>query len=150
MIYHFLRNAFGFCPARFGVPFCSVVFGCWHFVDLWKYFVCCFRSGVTRCTLLTVLYLDRMCRCGLHAMLRLQVGILMHRFAVHQDFYSVSVSLWNDLADLVFDGVRLADFKSRANVILLAELLYPYYSLLPFFSFSSLFICWSCGAGVFG
>ena len=30
-----------------------------------------------------------------------------------------SVSLWNDLADAVFDGVGLAGFKSRANAILL-------------------------------
>ena len=31
-----------------------------------------------------------------------------------------SVSLWNDLANLVFDGVGLAGFKSRANASLLA------------------------------
>ena len=30
------------------------------------------------------------------------------------------VSLWNDLSDPVFDGVGLADFKSRANAFLLA------------------------------
>ena len=32
----------------------------------------------------------------------------------------VSVSLWNDLANPVFDGVGLAGFKSRVNVSLLA------------------------------
>ena len=31
-----------------------------------------------------------------------------------------SVSLWNDLVNCVFDGVRLAGFKSRANASLLA------------------------------
>ena len=31
-----------------------------------------------------------------------------------------SVSLWNDLADPVFDGVGLAGFKSSANAFLLA------------------------------
>ena len=31
-----------------------------------------------------------------------------------------SVSLWNDLVDPVFDGVRLAGFKSRSNAFLLA------------------------------
>ena len=36
-------------------------------------------------------------------------------------FISLSVSLWNDLANPVFDGVGLAGFKSRANVFLLAE-----------------------------
>ena len=33
----------------------------------------------------------------------------------------LSVSLWNDLSDLVFDGVGLAGFKSRANAFLLAR-----------------------------
>ena len=35
-------------------------------------------------------------------------------------FVPLSVSLWNDLSDPVFDGVGLAGFKSRANVFLLA------------------------------
>ena len=35
-------------------------------------------------------------------------------------FILSSVSLWNDLANPVFDGVGLAGFKSRANAFLLA------------------------------
>ena len=35
-------------------------------------------------------------------------------------FIPLSVSLWNDLVDPVFDGVRLAGFKSRSNTFLLA------------------------------
>ena len=35
-------------------------------------------------------------------------------------FIPLSVSMWNDLANSVFDGVGLAGFKSRANVFLLA------------------------------
>ena len=35
-------------------------------------------------------------------------------------FIPSSVTLWNDLADSVFDGVGLAGFKSRANASLLA------------------------------
>ena len=35
-------------------------------------------------------------------------------------FIPLSVSLWNDLADLVFDGVGLSGFKSRSNAFLLA------------------------------
>ena len=35
-------------------------------------------------------------------------------------FIPFSVSLWNDLANPVFDGVGLVGFKSRANVFLLA------------------------------
>ena len=35
-------------------------------------------------------------------------------------FIALSVSLWNDLVDPVFDGVGLAGFKSRSNSFLLA------------------------------
>ena len=35
-------------------------------------------------------------------------------------FIPLSVSLWNDLSDPVFDGVGLVGFKSRANAFLLA------------------------------
>ena len=35
-------------------------------------------------------------------------------------FVLLSVSLWNDLSDPVFDGVGLADFKSRVNAFLSA------------------------------
>ena len=35
-------------------------------------------------------------------------------------FVPLSVSLWDDLSDHVFDGVGLAGFKNRANDFLLA------------------------------
>ena len=35
-------------------------------------------------------------------------------------FIPLSVSIWNDLVDHVFDGVGLAGFKSRSNAFLLA------------------------------
>ena len=35
-------------------------------------------------------------------------------------FIPLSVSLWKDLTDPLFDGVGLAGFKSRANAFLLA------------------------------
>ena len=35
-------------------------------------------------------------------------------------FIPLSVSLWNNLGDTVFYGVRLAGFKSRANALFLA------------------------------
>ena len=35
-------------------------------------------------------------------------------------FILISVSLWNDLVDPVFDGVGLEGFKSRSNAFLLA------------------------------
>ena len=39
----------------------------------------------------------------------------------HRTFIPLSVSLLNDLANPVFDGVGLAGFKSRANAFLLAQ-----------------------------
>ena len=47
----------------------------------WQSCVCLIRSGVTRCTLLMVLYLYHMCQCGLHAVLWSHIGTLMHRLA---------------------------------------------------------------------
>ena len=52
----------------------------------------------------------RMCQCGLPAVLWLRIGTLIIR-----TFIPLSVSIWNDLANPVFDGVGLAGFKSRAN-----------------------------------
>ena len=37
-----------------------------------------------------------------------------------RSFVPLSVSLWNDLSDPVFDGVGLAGFKSRVNAFLLS------------------------------
>ena len=39
----------------------------------------------------------------------------------HMTFISLSVSLWNDLTDPIFEGVGLASYKSRANAFLLAK-----------------------------
>ena len=50
-------------------------------VDQWQSCVCFIRSGVTRYTLLMVLYLDRMCQRGLHMVHWSHVGTLMHRLA---------------------------------------------------------------------
>ena len=38
----------------------------------------------------------------------------------HRTFIALSISLWNDLVDHVFDGVGLAGFKSRPNAFLSA------------------------------
>ena len=62
--------------------------------DPWKSCLCFIRSGVTRCTLLIVLYLDRMCQCGLHAVLWSHIGTSLQNTALQQDFYSpLSVTL---------------------------------------------------------
>ena len=36
-----------------------------------------YKSGVTLCTIFMVLYLSRMCKCGLHVVLLSHTGILM-------------------------------------------------------------------------
>ena len=112
-------------------------------VDPWQYCACCITSGVTRCILLMVLYLDRMCQCGL---------ITRGALVAHRDTYTpprcrttqysrtfilLSVSLLKDFVDPVFDGVGLEGIKMRANAFNWTKLLYPYSSLLLFFTFSS-------------
>ena len=44
-------------------------------------YVCCIRSGVTQTTFFMLLYLCRMCQCGLHAVLWSHIGILMRLLA---------------------------------------------------------------------
>ena len=57
-------------------------------------------------------------------MLWSHIGTLMRRLAAESrstaGLLFPSVSLWNDLADPVFDGVGLVGFKSRTNAFLLA------------------------------
>ena len=63
-------------------------------------------------------------------------------------FIALSAFLWEDLADLVFDCVRLTGFKSRSNAFSLAKLLvHIRLLLLPFIFFRSM--DWYCRAGVF-
>ena len=69
-----------------------------HIIDLWQYYVCCTRSCVTRCTLFMVVFMCRICRCGLHAALWSHIGSLMRLLAAElrsrADFYSLfSISL---------------------------------------------------------
>ena len=56
-----------------------------------------------------VLYLDRMCQCGLHAV-----------DLPNPDLANPVLDGANDLANPVLDGVGLAGFKSTANDFLLA------------------------------
>ena len=136
-----------FCPACFGVLFCSVVLGCrctsttyrvvsgasfltWdlsvtmHIVDLWQYYVCCIRSGASRCTPLTAIYLCCTCKYGLHSLLWSLIDILMPFFAAGPRSTAglsfLSQYLLEDLGDPAFDGVGLAGFKSTANAFLFA------------------------------
>ena len=125
-------------------------------VVLWQSCACFIRSGVTLCTLLMVLYLDRMCQCGLHVVLWSHIGTLMHRLAAEPcsragflfPSQCPSRTILLTAYSMVWDW-----WISRAGPMLLCwpKLLYPYYSLLlffPFFFFLS--IGWYCGAGIFG
>ena len=96
-----------------------------HIVELWQYYVCCTRSGATRCTplygALPVPYVPVRVTRG---------AAIAHRYTYapprcrtsqyRQTFISLSVSLWNDLSDPVFDGVGLMGFKTSANAFLSA------------------------------
>ena len=91
-----------FCPACFRVLFCSVVppadprlklldrvvsgarfltgmclSEILLIIDLSQYCICCLRSCITRFPLFMVLYLCRMCQCGLHAVIWSHIHILM-------------------------------------------------------------------------
>ena len=99
-------------------------------------------------------YLDRMYQCGKNAVPWSHIGILMRHLAAaqyHRTFVPISGSLWNDVADSVFDGVGQAGFKSRTRFFFIG-LSYSIPTIV-FYHFSFLFslsIGLYCGAEVFG
>ena len=118
-------------------------------VDPWQSCVCLKRSGVTRCTL----YLDRMCQCGVHAVLWSRIGTLMHHLAAEP--CSTAGLLFPSRCPsgtiLLTPYSMVWDWRVWSAELMLLywpKLLYPYYSLFPFLFFLS--IGWYCGAGVFG
>ena len=121
---------------------------------MWQYCVWCIRSGVIRCTLLMVLYLDLICQCGLHAVLWLHIGILMRRLAADPSSTARVLFPSQCLSGtfLLTPYSMVWDWRvSRAGPMLyhLPKLLYPSYCLLPFFFFFFLsvylLILWGCG-----
>ena len=155
----------GFCPACFALLFCSQVLGCRYtpqtawpsspwwpvftwvmcfsviflIIDPWQSCVCFIRSGVTRCTLLMVLYLDYMCRRVLHAVLWSHISTLMHCLAAEPCSTTGLLFPFRCPSGMIL----LAPFSmvwdwqvSRAGPMLLywPKLLHPYYSLLLSFS----------------
>ena len=104
---------------------------------------------------LMVLYLDRMCQRGLHAVLWSHIGTLKHGLAAEP--CSTAGLLFPSRCPsgtiLLTPYSMMWDWRvSRAGSMLLylPKLLYPYYSLLLFFPFSSLSVGWCCGVGVCG
>ena len=111
-------------------------------VDPWQSCVCFIRSGVTQCTLLTVLSLDRMCQRGLHAVLWSHIGTLMHRLAAEpcSEGGRLFPSRCPSGTILLTPYSMVWDWRvSRAGPMLLywPKLLYPYYSLVLSLHFSS-------------
>ena len=114
-------------------------------VDSWQSCACFIISDVTRYTLLMVLYLDHMCQCGLHAVLWSHIGTLMHRLAAEP-----RSTAWLLFPSRCPSGTILLTpysmvwdwWISRAGPMLFywPKLLYPYYSLLLFFPFSSFWL----------
>ena len=69
-----------------------------------------------------MLYLDRMCQCGLQAVPWSHIcnTYALPRCRTSQylmTFVLLSVSLWNNLADTVLDAVGLAGFKSMGQCV---------------------------------
>ena len=143
----------GFCPARFGLLFCSVVLVAHIHLKLLE----CAGSGarfltggVVECDIahrrsVAVLCMLYKIKCNpmhhLHGALPLpfvSVRVTRDALVAHRYTYApprcrtsqyirtfipeghLSVSLWNDLANPVFDGVGLAGFKSRESAFVLA------------------------------
>ena len=103
-----------------------------------------------------VLYLDRMCQCGLHVVLWLHIGILMHRLAAEP--CSTAGLLFPSLCpsgtillspySMVWDWRVL---RAGPKLLYWPKLLYPYYSFYTLFTFLFfLSIGFHCGAGLFG
>ena len=63
-----------------------------------------------------------------------------------RSFVPLSVSLWNDLSNPVFDGVGLAGFRSRANAFQLAGIICSFFFVYFYFIF--LFLPWVGCAGL--
>ena len=70
---------------------------------------------------LHVLYVPVLVKCGaVIAHLYTYAPPCCRTSQYSRTFIPLSVSLWNNLSDLIFDGMGLAGFKSRSNAFLLA------------------------------
>ena len=105
-------------------------------------FVFCLSSNIAHRRSVAVLCMQHKIRCN-----RCTISLSStcaaagaHRCRASQyrrTFIPLSVSLWNDLADSVFDGVGLAGFKSWANAFYWPKLLSQFWpsAVFPFSSF---------------
>ena len=111
-------------------------------VDLWQYYACRTRSGVTRFTLFVVLYLVHISQCGYTLCCdRTSVHLCPsspQNLAVSPDFYSsVSVSVQRSWWPRI-RWCGMARFQGQGNSFLLVYLLAPLLSPTVFFFFHSM------------
>ena len=169
MIDCFLGDAFWVCPACFGVLLCGEVLCCrytpyttgpcsqwcpffnrwcvWvalYIVDLLQYFLCCIRSGVSRCTLLMMLYVCPICHCGLHSVLWSPIDILTRLLAAEPRSTAGYLSLSQCLCGTILLTLDSIVWDWR---VLWAGIMFFYWSscwlpfcLFLFFPFSAFFL----------
>ena len=97
-----------------------------------------------------VLYLDRMCQCGLHAVLWLHIDTLMLRLAAEPRSIVWLLFLSECPSGTIWCGT--GGFQEQGQCFLYwPKLLYSYYTLSTIFTLLFFqFIGWYYGAGVFG
>ena len=121
-------------------------------VDLWQSCVRFIRSGITRCTLLIVLSLYRMCQRGFHALLWSHIGTLMHRLAAEPCITAgllfpsrcPSGTILLTPFSMVWDWFRW--FQEQGQCFFAPKLLYPYYIYMHIYIYTTI-LPWSCTDG---
>ena len=173
------RSLLGRSFRGFGVLFCSLVTGCRYNLKLLDRAVSGARfltggvieGDISHRRSVAVLCMLYKIRCnpvhtlngaqpGQYVPVRVTSGALVaHRYTdaparcrtlqYSRTFVPFSVSLWNDLANPVFDGVGLSGFKSRANACLFIGLSCSIPTIVFYSFFLSLLsvYSWYCGAG---
>ena len=120
------------------------------FINLWQYCVCCIKSGVTRCTLFMVLYLDHVWKCGLQAVLWSHIVIHMRLLSgpLFPSQYPCGTILLT-LYSMVWDW-RVS--RAGQMLVYLPKLLYPFWSstIFPFLVFLSTLVLWGWGFWLLG
>ena len=108
-------------------------------VDSWQSCVCFIRSGVTRCTLLMVIYLDRMCQYG-YARCSGRTSVHLCTASIAAEPHSTAGLLFPSRCPsgtiLLTAYSMVWDWRvSRAGPVLFywPKMLYPFYNFLLFF-----------------
>ena len=111
-----------------------------------------YKIGLTRYTLAMVLYLCRMCQCGLHALLQSHIGILMPLLAPEPRStagFSSEYPCGKILLTLYLMVSELRVWRAVPMFFYWPKLLDPFLSFTHFPFLYFLDIGWYCGTGVF-